>query len=54
MIHIVGDINFSDGFFDTGFGIGRQIKKGLNFNLPIQLNIIIQKVRIIYKQSKRI
>lgn len=30
MIHIVGDINFSDGFFDTGFGIGRQIKKGLN------------------------
>lgn len=30
MIRIVGDINFSDGFFDTGFGIGTSIKKGKN------------------------
>jgi poly-gamma-glutamate capsule biosynthesis protein CapA/YwtB (metallophosphatase superfamily) len=30
MLHFVGDINYTDGFFDTGFGIGSQIKKGLN------------------------
>jgi len=30
MLKIVGDINFSDGFFDTGFGVGSRIKKGLN------------------------
>lgn len=30
MIKIVGDINFTDGFFDTGFGIGSSIKKGDN------------------------
>ena len=28
MIKLVGDINFTDGFFDTGFGIGSSIKKG--------------------------
>ncbi len=30
MIRIVGDINFSDGYFDTGFGIGSAIKNGLD------------------------
>lgn len=30
MINIVGDINFSDEFFDTGFGIGSKISKGEN------------------------
>lgn len=28
MIRIVGDVNFTDGFFDTGFGIGSEIEKG--------------------------
>ncbi|MDQ7918276.1 CapA family protein [Mesonia sp. MT50] len=28
MLRIVGDINLSDGFFDTGFGIGSELKKG--------------------------
>ena len=27
MINIVGDVNFTDGFFDTGFGIGSSIAK---------------------------
>lgn len=27
MLHIVGDINLSDGFFDTGFGVGSFLKK---------------------------
>jgi hypothetical protein len=30
MINIVGDINFADGFFDLGFGIGYSIKKHNN------------------------
>ena len=30
MLKIVGDINFTDGFWDTGFGIGSSIKKGLD------------------------
>lgn len=31
MLRIVGDVNFTDGFFDTGFGVGSQISKnGLN------------------------
>lgn len=30
MIKIVGDINFSDGFFDTGLGIGTSIKNKKN------------------------
>lgn len=30
MIRIVGDCNFADGFFDTGFGIGTQIASGKN------------------------
>jgi hypothetical protein len=30
MIHIVGDINYADGFFDPGFGIGSQIANGLD------------------------
>jgi hypothetical protein len=30
MLKIVGDINFSDAYFDTGFGIGSKILKGLN------------------------
>jgi len=30
MINIVGDINLTDGFFDTGFGVGSSIKKGNN------------------------
>jgi hypothetical protein len=30
MLKIVGDINFSDGFFDTGFGIGSKIENGIN------------------------
>ena len=28
MLKIVCDINFSDGYFDTGFGVGSSIKKG--------------------------
>lgn len=28
MLRITGDINFTDGFFDTGFGVGSSIKKG--------------------------
>ena len=27
MLRIAGDINFTDGFFDTGFGTGSSIKK---------------------------
>ena len=30
MLKIVGDINFSDGFFDTGFGVGTSISSGKN------------------------
>ena len=30
MLRIVGDINFSDGYFDTGIGVGGKIKKGLS------------------------
>lgn len=30
MIKIVGDINFTDGFFDTGFGVGSRITAGNN------------------------
>lgn len=30
MIKIVGDINYTDGFFDTGFGIGSLMKKKEN------------------------
>ena len=30
MLKIVGDINFSDGYFDLGFGIGSKIKNGAN------------------------
>lgn len=33
MIKIVGDINFTDGFFDTGFGVGSRINSG---NDPFQ------------------
>lgn len=28
MLRIIGDINFTDGFFDTGFGVGSSIAKG--------------------------
>lgn len=28
MLRITGDINFTDGFFDTGFGVGSSIAKG--------------------------
>lgn len=28
MLRITGDINFTDGFFDTGFGVGSSIKSG--------------------------
>lgn len=28
MLRIVGDINFTDGFFDTGFGVGSLIERG--------------------------
>lgn len=28
MLKIVGDVNFSDGYFDPGFGIGSKIKNG--------------------------
>lgn len=28
MLRFVGDLNFSDGYFDTGFGVGSSIKKG--------------------------
>ena len=28
MLKIVGDINFSDGYFDLGFGVGSKIKEG--------------------------
>lgn len=38
MIHFVGDLNFSDGFFDLGFGIASQIRAGENIfknvNIP--------------------
>lgn len=30
MIRIVGDINFADGYFDTGIGTGSLIRKGMN------------------------
>ncbi len=30
MLKIVGDINFSDGYFDTGFGVGSTIKTGID------------------------
>lgn len=30
MLRIVGDINFTDGFFDTGFGVGTSVRKGKN------------------------
>ena len=30
MLKIVGDVNFSDGYFDVGFGTGSKIKKGQN------------------------
>lgn len=30
MLKIVGDINFTDGFFDTGFGVGSSVSKGVN------------------------
>ncbi len=30
MLRIVGDVNFSDGYWDTGFGVGSMIKKGLD------------------------
>ena len=30
MLKIVGDINFSDGFFDMGFGVGAAIRKGFD------------------------
>lgn len=30
MLRIVGDINFTDGFFDTGFGVGSSIATGNN------------------------
>ena len=30
MLKILGDINFSDGFFDMGFGVGSAIKKGFD------------------------
>lgn len=33
MIKIVGDINFADDFFDTGFGVGSRINSG---NDPFQ------------------
>jgi len=37
MIKIVGDINFTDGFFDTGFGIGTSVKNGED-NFPILID----------------
>ena len=30
MLHIVGDINLTDGFFDTGFGVGSLVASGKN------------------------
>ncbi|WP_303070951.1 CapA family protein [Bacteroides nordii] len=30
MIHFVGDINLTDGFFDTGIGVGSKIDNGIN------------------------
>lgn len=30
MIKFVGDVNFTDGFFDSGYGVGSTIKKGTN------------------------
>lgn len=30
MLKIVGDIHLADGFFDTGFGVGSSIKKGID------------------------
>ena len=30
MLRIVGDCNFTDGFFDTGFGVGSSIASGKN------------------------
>lgn len=30
MLRIVGDICFSDGFFDQGFGIGKMLREGIN------------------------
>jgi capsule synthesis protein PGA_cap len=39
MIKIVGDINYTDGFFDTGFGIGSKIRKGMDPFKNIVFNI---------------
>ena len=30
MLKLVGDINFTDGFFDTGFGVGSKIREGID------------------------
>jgi hypothetical protein len=30
MLKIVGDINLTDGYFDTGFGVGSKLKQGFN------------------------
>lgn len=38
MLKIVGDINFSDGYWDTGFGVGSMIKKGLDPFTCVDIN----------------
>lgn len=30
MLNLIGDINFTDGFFDTGFGVGTSLLNGGN------------------------
>lgn len=38
MLKIVGDINFCDGYFDTGLGVGSMIRKGVNpSNILVEL-----------------
>lgn len=39
MIHITGDVNLTDGFFDTGFGVGSSIAKGADPFAKIERDI---------------
>ena len=41
MLRITGDINFTDGFFDTGFGVGSSIKSGADPFVNLDRQFII-------------
>lgn len=38
MLRIVGDINFADGYFDTGIGVGARLKSNANPFSGLQIN----------------